>query len=134
MQKEQLNMSFILAWLYLLVGIGSSFDVGYLDIRYFLISRDKWYIIDFSINFICAIGLFVTLVISLKKTSEMIKILLYRVFIALGLMGALLLIALRYYFYMAIPNFPPKFIIATLMIDGIIIKMILDKKIKPLFT
>ncbi len=134
MLKEKLNINFIVVWLYLLVGIESAFSGIYYDIQYFLQSRNKLYFIDLSIDCLDAIGLFVTLVISLKKTSEMIKILLFRIFIGIGLTSVSTLMILRFYFYVPIPSFPSELIIATLLIDGYIIKMILDKKIEPLLT
>ena len=130
MRKEKLNITFIAALLYLFVGIASTILVGFHTIRYFLLSRNQWYIADLSIAFFDAIGLIVTLVILLKKTSDTLKIMFYRLFVALGLAGALSLMILRFYFHIAIPRFPPKLIIATLIIDGIMIKSILDKKIK----
>jgi hypothetical protein len=127
MRKERVN--FYLAFLYLLVGIQSTIASGYLIIKYFLISKNNWYILDLSIGFLMLIALSVTLVILLKKTTEMLKIWFYRVFIGLGVVGTTSLLMLR--FFVAIYQFPPKLMIATLIIDGTIIKMVLDKKIKP---
>ena len=129
MRKER--VSFYLAFFYLLVGIESTVTSVYLTIKYFLISRNSWYILDMSIDFLMLLALFVTLVILLKKTSATIRIFLYRAFIALGVIGTASLMMLRFYYHVAIYQFPPKLIIATLIIDGMIIKMILDKKIKP---
>lgn len=127
MRKER--VSFYLALLYLLVGIQSTITSGYLTIKYFLISKNNWYILDVSIDFLMLVALLLTFVILLKKTTETIKIWLYRVFIGLGVVGTVSLLLLR--FFVAIYQFPPKLIIATLLIDGMIIKMVLDKKIKP---
>ena len=115
----------------MLVGTGSTVVSGYLTIQYFLISKNKWYILDMSIDFLMIFGLFVTLVILLKETSASMKMWFYRIFIAMGVAGASSLMLLRFYYHIAIYRFPPKLIIATLIIDGIIIKMIHDKQIKP---
>ena len=130
---KKLNFIFFAILLYLLVGIISTFVSSYRIIYSFLLSGKKWYIADMSIAFLDTIGLFVTLVVLLKRTSDNMKILFYRVFIALGLTGALSLMILRFYFHMAIPHFPPKLLVASLIIDGIMIKIILEQKIKPIF-
>jgi hypothetical protein len=132
MMREKINTIFLMALIYLAVGIESTFSVGYHIIHYFP-SKNQWYIADLSIVFLDAIGLFVALVVLLKKISDRILIVFYRVFIALGGIGVLSLMILRFYYHIAIPDFPPKLIIVTLIIDGFIIKIILDKKIKPLF-
>ena len=131
MQKER--VSFYLALLYLIVGIVATITSGYLIIKYFLISKNSWHILDLSIDFVMLVALFVTLVVLFNKKREKIKVWLYRIFIGLGAVGIASLLILRFYYHVAIYQFPPKLIIATLMIDGMIIKMVLDKKIKPVF-
>lgn len=126
----KLKFLFFAVLAYLLGGLISTIASGYLIVRYFYSSGIKWYLLDISISFLNAIGLFITLVVLLKKTSDNIKILFYRVFIVIGVIGALLLMILQFYFRMAIPHFPPKLMIASLIIDGIIIKIILEHKIK----
>ncbi|KAF0145010.1 MAG: hypothetical protein FD156_1337 [Nitrospirae bacterium] len=127
---KKINILFFAILLYLLGGLISTFASGYLIVRYFYLSGIKWYLFDISIAFLNAIGLFITLVILLKKTSDNIKILFYRVFIAIGLVGISSLMILRFYFHMEIPHFSPKLLIASLIIDGIIIKIILDHKMQ----
>jgi len=125
MRKERVN--FYLAFIYLFVGLQSTITSGYLTIKYFLISKNNWYILDVFIDLLMLVALSVTLIILLTKTTETIKIWFYRVFIGLGVGGTASLLMFR--FFVAIYQFPPKLMIATLIIDGMIIKTILDKKI-----
>ncbi len=129
MRKERVN--FYLAFLYLLIGLQSTATDIYLSIKYFLMSKNNWYFLDLSIDFLMLVALLVTLFFLLKKTAEMITIWFYRIFVGLGAGGLVSLLLLRFYYHVDAYQFPPKLMIATLMIDGMIIKMVLDKKIKP---
>ncbi len=133
MKKEKLDIINFAALLYLFAGFVSAFLVGYQIIHYYLLSSNAWYLVDLSIAFLDTVGFCVILLALLKKKSDRTVISFCRYFIALGLMSALSLVILRLFFHMAIPRFPlTKLLLVILIIDGIIIKIIHDRKIKQL--
>ena len=131
----KLDFLLLVSWIYSLAGIPTALIAEYNEIKYFYLTNSKWYLIDASINVIDLVGFIIVVYVLINhQISFRLLILLYKIFLAMGLFGTaiiiIILISAHFYFHIVIPFPFGKMFIVMFAIDGIIIKEIYNQRIK----